>query len=453
MAKGLDLNSYVNREIKCSCGHKHFSEVKLIDIDKDAVKRLPGHIKDFGYEKIFMVADKNTWKAAGQAAAEELDKAGITYDKVVLDYDEVIPDEHVIGEILAAVVPGSDLILAVGSGTLNDLCKLISFRMGLDYIIYATAPSMDGFVSIGAPVILNHVKTTIDAHGPVAVIGDVDVLSQAPMRLIAAGLGDTLGKYTCLFDWKISRIINDEYYCDEVVEMVETAIETVMKYSNEVQNRNPEAIKAVTEALVLTGIAMSFVGNSRPASGCEHHFSHFWEMKAFMHGKFPALHGTQVGVGTIIALYLYHTLEKQKVDFAAVKASGFDKEAWIKEIHEVYEAAADGIIDVEEKSQKNNVEMRNERLDVIEKNWDKIQKMIAEELPSVKDMEKLFAGLDAPINPQEIDVSLQELYESVIYAKEVRPRYTVLQLIWDLGLSKEYAQATRNYFENEQSAE
>ena len=446
MAKALDLNSYIDREITCSCGHKHYSEVKLIDIDQGAVKRLPEHIKELGYKKIFMVADKNTWAAAGEAAAAELEKAGLAYDKVILDYDEVIPDEHVIGEILAAVVQDSDLILAVGSGTLNDLCKLISYRMGLDYIIYATAPSMDGFVSIGAPVILNHVKTTIDTHGPVAVIGDVDVLSQAPMRLIAAGLGDTLGKYTCLFDWKLSRLINDEYYCEEVVKMVEQAISTVMEYSNDVQNRNPEAIKAVTEALVLTGIAMSFVGNSRPASGCEHHFSHFWEMKAFMHGKYPALHGTQVGVGTIIALKLYHMLEKEQVDFAKVKASTFDKEAWIREIHEVYEDAADGIIAVEEKSQKNNIDERNIRLEVIEKNWDKIQSMIREELPQVKDMEDLFAGLNAPINPTEIDVSLDELYESVIYAKEVRPRYTVLQLIWDLGLSKAYAEETRKYF-------
>ncbi len=446
MAGTLDLNSYLDREIMCSCGHKHYSAVKKIDIDTGAVKRLPGHIKDFGYEKVFIVADKNTWKAAGADAAAELEKAGISYDKVILDYDEVIPDEHVIGEILAAVVPGSDLILAVGSGTLNDLCKLISFRMGLDYIIYATAPSMDGFVSIGSAVILNHVKTTLDCHGPVAVIGDVDVLSQAPMRLIAAGLGDTLGKYTCLFDWKLSRLINDEYYCEEVVEMVETAISTVMKYSNEVKNRKPEAVKAVTEALVLTGIAMSFVGNSRPASGCEHHFSHFWEMKAFMHGKFPALHGTQVGVGTIIALYLYHMLEKQEIDFAAVKASGFDKDAWIREIKEVYEIAADGIIAVEEKSQKNNVEQRNVRLDVIEKNWDKIRQMIHDGLPAVKDMEDLFAGLEAPVNPTQIDVSLEELYQSVIYAKEVRPRYTVLQLIWDLGLSREYAEKTRDYF-------
>ena len=146
---------------------------------------------------------------------------------------------------------------------------------------------MDGFVSIGAALMLHHVKTTLDAHGPVAVVGDTDILSAAPMHLIAAGLGDTLGKYTCLLDWKLANLINGEYYCKEVVGMVETALKTVRAQSAKVQSRDPEAVKAVTEALVLTGIAMSFVGNSRPASGCEHHLAHYWEMKALMEGRMP----------------------------------------------------------------------------------------------------------------------------------------------------------------------
>ncbi|MBR5046791.1 MAG: sn-glycerol-1-phosphate dehydrogenase [Eubacterium sp.] len=446
MGKALDLNSYVSKEISCSCGHKHYSSVKRIDIDKDAVKRLPVHISELGYKKPFIVADINTWKAAGQAAAAVLEEAGIEYGKVILDYEEVVPDETVIGEILVAVTPGTDLILGVGSGTLNDLCKLISFRMGLDYIIYATAPSMDGFVSIGSALMLHHVKTTVDCHGPVAVIGDTDVLANAPMRLIAAGLGDTLGKYTCLLDWKMSRMINGEYYCEEVVDMVRTAISTVMEYSKKVQERDPEAIKAVTEALVLTGIAMSFVGNSRPASGCEHHFSHFWEMRALMHGKTPALHGTQVGVGTIVALKLYHMLAEEAVDFDAALERVFDKEAWIEEIHRCYEVAADGIIAVEEASQKNDIVKRDERIAYMKENWPQIQKTIEEDLPKTEEMEALLASLDAPVTPAAIDVDEEEVRDCVIYAKEVRPRFTILQMLWDLGLSKEYGQRMVDYF-------
>lgn len=342
-------------------------------------------------------------------------------------------------------------MLAVGSGTLNDLCKFVSFQMGVDYIIFASAPSMDGFVSVGAALMLNHVKTTMDAHGPVAVIGDTEILAAAPMNMITARLGDTLGKYTCLLDWKLAHIINDEYYCEQVVDMVGQALETVMEQRDKIENRNPEAIKAVTEALVLTGMAMSFVGNSRPASGCEHHLSHYWEMKFIMDGKKPILHGTKVGIGMITALKLYHMLAEENVDFDAAMNKVHDKEAWTSKINECYDIAADGIIALEEKCQKNDVAARNRRLSVIKEKWTMIQKTIKESLPATEEMEKLLISLGAPINPDEIGVSLTLMEDDVQIAKEVRDRYTVLQLLWDLGISERYAKEMVSYFGKNQT--
>ena len=436
----IDLNAYINREIPCACGHTHFSGVKRIDIDRGAVKRLPGHIRDLGYKKVFIVADINTWEAAGARAAVELKAAGIEFDKVILDYEEVIPDEQVIGEIMTAYPVGYDLVLGIGSGTLNDLCKFVSHRLGIDYIIFATAPSMDGFVSIGSALMLHHVKTTLDCQGPVAVVGDTDILSAAPMKLIAAGLGDTLGKYTCLLDWKLAHLINGEYYCQEVVDMVETALETVKEQSAKVQTRDPEAVKAVTQALVLTGIAMSFVGNSRPASGCEHHFAHYWEMTALMEGRMPANHGTQVGVGMILAMKLYHRLAKEQPDFEAAMSRPFDRAAWEARMRECYGIAADGIIALENKAGKNDIAKRDKRLAVIRDNWKKIQEMIEENLPETEEMTALLKSLNAPVEPEEMDVPAQRAREAVEVAKEVRDRYTLLQLLWDLGLAAKYAE-------------
>ena len=404
----IDLNAYINREIPCSCGHTHFSGVKLIDIDRGAVTRLPGHIRDLGYKKVFIVADINTWEAAGARVAVELRAAGIVFDKVVLDYEEVIPDEQVIGEIMTAYPMGYDLVLGIGSGTLNDLCKFVSHRLGIDYIIFATAPSMDGFVSIGSALMLHHVKTTLDCQGPVAVIGDTDILSAAPMKLIAAGLGDTLGKYTCLLDWKLAHLI--------------------------------EAVKAVTEALVLTGIAMSFVGNSRPASGCEHHFAHYWEMTALMEGRMPANHGTQVGVGMILAMRLYHKLAKEQPDFEAAMNRPFDRAAWEARMRECYGIAADGIIALENKAGKNDIAKRDQRLIVIRDNWKQIREMIEENLPETEEMTALLRSLNAPVEPEDMGVSTQREREAVEVAKEVRDRYTLLQLLWDLGLAAKYAE-------------
>lgn len=445
-----DLNELLCREIKCPCGRTHFSSVKRIDIGADAVKRLPQHILELGYRKVFIVADRNTWKAAGESAASELENTRILFEKIILDQDEVIPDETVIGEILTAFPMDTDLVLAVGSGTINDLCKFISHRMRTDYIIFASAPSMDGFVSIGAALMLRHVKTTVDCHGPVAVIGDTAVLAAAPMKLIAAGMGDTLGKYTCLLDWKLSHIINGEYYCPEIVHLVEEALKTVNEQREKVLVRDPAAIKSLTEALVLTGIAMSFIGNSRPASGCEHHLSHYWEMKSIMEGKTPALHGAQVGVGAILAIRLYRKLAGSDPDFEAAKLHVYYKDGWENEMRNYYGLAAEGIIALEEKAHKNDPALRNERLNMTEKNWPEICRMIRSGLPETEEMEKLLSSFGAPINPAQIGISGGEVRNAVIAAKEVRDRYTLLQLLWDLGLSEEYAEDAQKYFESGQ---
>lgn len=441
----MDLNAYIGRKIRCRCGRTHFSAVKRIDIGKGTLKRLPGHVKEMGFQKVFLVEDKNTYAAAGERVEAELADAGIIMERIILEYDEVVPDEKVIGEIITACPMDADLILGVGSGTLNDLCKFVSHRLGKAYMIFASAPSMDGFVSTGAALMLRHVKTTLDCQGPVAVIGDTDILSAAPMRLIAAGLGDTLGKYTCLLDWKLAAMINDEYYCEEVVGMVETALKTVRAQSEKVQERDPDAVKAVTEALVLTGVAMSFVGNSRPASGCEHHMSHYWEMKELMDGRTPALHGTQVGVGMILAMKLYHNLAKERPDFEALKKRDFDKEEWTRKIREYYGAAADGILTLEEKTGKNDITKRSRRLDVMKEKWPLIVKTIEKDLPKTEDMERLLISLDAPVRPQQLNLSQDRVREAVELAKEVRDRYTLLQMLWDLGLSEKYAAAAQEY--------
>ena len=297
MAASNNLSQYLEKEIHCSCGHTHSTNLRRIDIEEGALSRLPQHIKEFGYKNIFVVCDVNTWEAAGKAAERELEAAGLDYYTLVLPDKELVPDEQAVGKVMEVYQKGTDLLLAVGSGTLNDLCKFVSFQLNLDYMIFATAPSMDGFVSVGAALIHNHVKTTYQAHVPVAVLGDPEILAKAPMEMIVAGLGDILGKYTCLVDWKMAHLIEDEYYCEVIDKMVKESIEIVVEESDGIKQRNQEAVKHLMEALVLTGVAMSFVGNSRPASGSEHHLSHYWEMQFQMEGRKPILHGIKVGVG------------------------------------------------------------------------------------------------------------------------------------------------------------
>jgi len=447
----MDFHSILGKQMHCGCGRVHSTDLKSIEIGHGALDRLPDTLRRLCFGRAYLVADVNTWEAAGRAAADRLTEAGFSFEAFVLPDTELVPDERAVGALLLHMPQDADLVLAVGAGTINDLCKYVSFLRGVDYVILATAPSMDGFVSAGAALIVDHVKVTYDAQAPVAVIGDTEILSQAPMEMITAGLGDMLGKYTCLLDWKLAHLITGEYYCEHVEGMVRTALRTMLDQSDRIRDRDPEVIGAVAEALVLTGIAMKFVGNSRPASGCEHHMSHYWEMKFLMDGKKAILHGTKVGVAAVAALRMYQMLaevlgELPDFDFAGAAARPFDRAAWETQIRDVFGDAAEGIIALEDRARKNDSQARNLRLQTIKKNLKEVLWAIRHDLPPVEEVEKLLLSLDAPVHPEQIGVSLTEVREAVLYAKEVRDRYTLLQLLWDLGLSEDFADRLISYY-------
>ena len=265
----MNFQPILEKEMHCSCGRVHSTDLKVIDIGRGALQRLPEMLRGLGFHKAYLAADVNTWEAAGHQAASILVSSDFAFESFVLQDPELVPDESAVGALLLHLPEDADVVLAIGTGTINDLCKYISRLKGLPYVILATAPSMDGFVSSGAALIVDHVKVTYDAQGPAAFMADTDILAQAPMEMITAGLGDMLGKYTCLLDWKLAHLITGEYYCEHVEGMVRTALRTMLSQSSRIRERDPEVIGAITEALVLTGIAMKFVGNSRPASGCE----------------------------------------------------------------------------------------------------------------------------------------------------------------------------------------
>ena len=237
----FDFDSMLGHDIPCTCGRTHSTDVQKIYLGSDAIDVLVATVQEMGFSHPFVVSDLNTWKAAGEAVDAALRGAGIACAHIVLPYDEPIPDEHVIGEIFCAMPQETDLIVCAGSGTLNDTCKFISYRAKIDYIVFATAPSMDGWVSIGAPLIINHMKVTIDTHGPLAVFSDPAVLAASPAKMINAGVGDVLGKYTALIDWRFSRIVNGEYVCDATVDNVRKALDLVSSNAEAIASSEPEA--------------------------------------------------------------------------------------------------------------------------------------------------------------------------------------------------------------------
>lgn len=308
MASILDrpISQWAGIEYSCACGKSHKVDIQAIRVGSGVMQELPGILRDLGASHIFLVADNYTYEAAGRQVEQLLDQAGLPYHKRVFQTETpLVPNEYALGSVLAAMTSQDDMLLAVGSGTLNDVTKYVSARTGVPYVIAATAPSMDGYASTVAPTILDGFKTTLPAVYPAAIVADVDILKDAPMPMLTAGFGDIIGKFTSLADWRLSHQLNGEYYCPEVAGVIEAAVETCAANAQALAQREPQAIQAVTEALILSGLAMGMVGVSRPASGAEHQMAHYWEMDALRRGEEHPLHGNAVGVGTVLAASLY----------------------------------------------------------------------------------------------------------------------------------------------------
>lgn len=308
MASILDrpISQWAGMEYSCACGKSHKVDIQAIRVGSGVMQELPGILRDLGASHIFLVADNYTYEAVGRQVEQLLDQAGLSYHKRVFQTETpLVPNEYALGSVLAAMTSQDDMLLAVGSGTLNDVTKYVSARTGIPYVIAATAPSMDGYASTVAPTILDGFKTTLPAVYPAAIVADVDILKDAPMPMLTAGFGDIIGKFTSLADWRLSHQLNGEYYCPEVAGVIEAAVETCAANAQALAQREPQAIQAVTEALILSGLAMGMVGVSRPASGAEHQMAHYWEMDALRRGEEHPLHGNAVGVGTVLAASLY----------------------------------------------------------------------------------------------------------------------------------------------------
>ena len=212
------LGDYLDTHFSCPCGREHYAPLKRVSIGKGAIADLPRFARELGFTSLYLVSDPITYEIAGKRCLAVLAEAGVRSEIRVLHHTDF--DEATVGELLIHLPKDCDLLVAVGTGAINDMTRFFSYRIGRPFFTVATAAPMDGFASSIAALNVDHLKTTFDAQTPTAILGDTDILKGAPYRMIAAGLGDLLGKLTCLCDWNLSRNNNGEHYCERTVELV-----------------------------------------------------------------------------------------------------------------------------------------------------------------------------------------------------------------------------------------
>ncbi len=287
----------------CSCGREHRMETKMAIVEKGCFKDLKKYLKEYGLVgHCTAVYDENTYRATEHMhPAVELE--------IILNPENLHANEKGVELLMNCLPPKTEVLIAVGSGTIHDITRYCAYQRGIPFVSCPTAASVDGFCSSVAAMTWNGAKKTLTAVAPTFVLADIDIIKKAPIYLARSGFGDMIGKYIALADWKISNILTGEFYCDRIADMTAQATKAVLDSAEGVLKGEDAAFEKLIYGLLLSGLAMQMMGNSRPASGAEHHISHMIEMEPEGLGAHSeALHGEKVGVGTILASAEYHRL-------------------------------------------------------------------------------------------------------------------------------------------------
>ena len=425
-------------EKNCACGKEHIFGSEVVT-GKGAINKLPQCVRKLNAKKAFLLADINTYKAAGEQVCEILRSKKIPYSEYIFTETALEPDEKAVGSAIMHYDSSCDLIIGVGSGVINDIGKILSNTTGNPYIIVATAPSMDGYASASSSMSMDGVKVSLKSRCADIIIGDIDILKQTPERMLISGIGDMLAKYISICEWRISNLITGEYYCEEIAALVREALRKCVLNADELLIRNEQAVEAVFSGLVLGGVAMNYAGISRPASGVEHYFSHVWDMRGLEFGTRVDFHGIQCAVGTLYAAKIYEKLKSYTPDRekALKYVSGFDYEEYKEKLKAFIGKGADTMISLEKKEQKYNAQKHRDRLEIIIKNWDRIIEIINDEIPSVGELEKLYKKINMPMSASGIGIDESIVPDTFEVTKDIRDKYVLSRLCWDLGVLNE----------------
>jgi glycerol-1-phosphate dehydrogenase [NAD(P)+] len=412
------------------------TKIDPIYVGKDAITHLLDYVAAHGLNRFCIVADENTFPALGGRVEAALKGKGYDVTSVVLEGHHIHTDEHECMQVFIRAPLGPCTFIAVGSGTITDITRFVSHRTGRPFIGMPTAPSVDGFTSIGAPIILAGVKTTILCQAPLAVFADLETLANAPQALIGAGFGDMIGKITSLADWKMGSLLWDEPYDAAIAARSQAAIDSVIQNADSIGQRSEQGVRALMDALIESGLCMLDFGTSRPASGAEHHASHYWEMKRLKEGRETQFHGAQVGYALTLVAAQYARIRAitradlmNRLEAAALP----DRAAEVESIRAGYGTMADDIV----KEHRPFLDLTEADFDQLKHkiidHWDDIQAIAAR----VPEPEVIAAALDkagAPTTWQSLGLDADEVQPGFQYGHYLRNRFTVLKLSRVLGV-------------------
>jgi glycerol-1-phosphate dehydrogenase [NAD(P)+] len=408
-----------------------------VHIVDDAIPDFIAFCQERGLTRFMLVADTNTYPALGQRAEAALREQGWDVRTAVLAGDDVIADARAIMQTLLAADSTPRTYLAVGSGTLTDIARFISHRIGQKFISLPTAASVDGFTSIGAPVVVDGAKITYLTHGPLAVFADLPTLCAAPRAMIASGFGDLIAKITSVADWELGRLLWGEPYDAHIARRSRDAAWAAVRQLDSIAGAECDGVRTLMEGLIESGFCMLDFGETRPASGAEHHISHMWEMLLLREGRHSVLHGAKVGVAVIISAERYDAIKamsRAEAQARLARAALPDRDAEIVHIRQAFPHMVDEVVGIQAPFlNMTAAEFAGLKAQILN-NWDIIQQ-IAATVPSAAEVTGWLRRVGGPVTAAEITLSDTEYELGRRYGHVYRNRFSNAKLSRILGIA------------------
>ena len=461
------------------------TDTKEFLIDSGSILNIPDIFKKhFPDSKVTIVADDNTYMAAGRVINDKLKSAGLHVIKqfVFPGLPMLHADYKHVENLRKFLIKHDAIAVAVGSGTINDIVKLASQESNQKYIVAPTAASVDGYSAFGASILMNGFKQTIKCAAPLAIVADIQILKNAPPEMTAAGYADLLGKITAGADWIISDSIDVEDIGTTSWKMVQKDLRKWISQPKKLLKGDSQAIENLFEGLIMSGLAMQTQRSSRPASGTEHLFSHTWEMQNLKKDGIPISHGFKVGIGTLAASAIMETIFSKEIksidiDNACVKYPSLEERE--KQVRNAFSGTmignrnGDGWADSQSNEGKQNgghrigrrivdqtgdgvvdmivatslakhltKERLRDRLKLIRSQWNDMRLKVRNQLLPFSELKEMLASTNCPITPDQINLSREQVKETFFLAQMIRERYTVLDLAYELGWLEDCVEET-----------
>lgn len=438
----VEFDILKKHEFPCGCGRTHKMNIDEILIGPDMIEKIPETAEKYELGKrVLVVTDKMISDLYGDRLKAILEKAELEATYNIFMEKAVLPDEMALAKMLLTMEKGTQWILAVGSGAVNDLCRYLSFKLEIPYVSVPTAASMDGYTADSSLLILNGLKQTVKATYPKIVIGDTTILKGTPQILLAAGFGDLTAKITAGADWELAHIVKGDYYCDTVERIVLDAVDRSIAVAEGLAKNDETAAGTLFEGLMITGMPMHWTGMSNPLAGAEHHLTHFWGMKAVAEGRRPHMHGIEVAQGIALMMKVYKeflNMDLSDVDIDKVVAAQTDKAEWEAEIAEHFGDSAQSVYDENANMSFDEAEVREE-VEFILSHMDEIKKAVSAHLAPYENIPEILAQVGCITNPSELGFTSGQIHESICYAHFVRKKYTILRMLSRLGCLEQIA--------------